>query len=137
MDDLVVSMFLSDATMNKYFTGNAIGINNEDFPGDAVPFAYQSDEEVIALKKFARAHKARRVEGPPTWLLTLRIPATYAVEHILKKEIKVVTDRPEKTVGFLKPVNAYNFPRMQPTLTHIDTVGVPESLLASGRKLFE
>ena len=93
--------------------------------------------EFTALKKFARAHRAGRVKGPPTWLLTLRIPATYAVEHILKKDIKVMTDRPEKTVGFLKPVNAYNFPRMQPTLTHIDTVGVPESLLELGRKLLE
>ena len=134
-DVLAVTMYLDDVTVGKYFTGNSVGINNKDFVGGVTPFAPESPGEEIALKKFARAHRAKYVEGPPTYLLTIKIPANCAVQHFLRREIKVLDDRPEETVGFLKPVNLYNYPKMIAEVTKIDVEGAPEELLSAGYRL--
>ena len=88
-----------------------------------------------ALKKFARAHRAQFVDGPPTILLTIKIPAKFAVQHFLAQDIKILDDRPEETVRFLKAVNSYNYPTMMPQVTHIDVEGAPEALLTEGYSL--
>ena len=134
-DYLAVSMYMDDATARKYFTANSVGIDNKGFLGEIVPFAFASPGEKIALKKFARAHRAQFVHGPPTILVTIKIPAKFAVQHFLAQEIKVLDDRPEETVGFLKAVNSYNYPTMMPQVTHIDVEGAPEALLTEGYSL--
>ena len=135
VDSLVVTMYMDDDTMQKYFTGGAVGIDNRGFLGGVVPFAPQSDGEVTALKKFARAHRSKSVKGTPRYLLTIKIPAESALEHILSKEIKIMDGRPEPTIGFALPVNTRNFPSMEAQFVEIDVPGGPDQLLKSGKDL--
>ena len=133
---LAVSMYMDEASARKYFTGVALdGIDNKHFPGNVVPFAPQSPGEVIALKKYARAHRAQYVKGPPAYLLTIKIPANFAVQHFLDQDIKVMDNRPEETVGFAKSVNQRNYPTMIPEVTAMDVQGAPEELLRAGYEL--
>ena len=134
-DFLTVSMYMDEAIARKYFSGGAVGINNQDFSGHVVPFAPESQGDQIALKKFARAHKARYVTGPPVLLLTLMIPAKSALQHILDREIKVVENRPEETVGFARPVNAANYPSMMAEITQIHVQDDQDALLQAGYEL--
>ena len=133
-DYLVVSMYLDDDTAFKYFHKGANGINNKDFPENVVPFAPQSNNEQVALKKFARAHRAGHVTGTPKHLLTIRIPSNCAVGHFVDKTIKVLDHRPEDTIGFTKPVTATNYPSMQVIWTKIDA-GISDQLLQLGLQL--
>ena len=133
-DYLEVSMYLDKATTEKYFIGNVLGIDNRDFTGYVVPFAPASEGDTIALKKYARAHRARYVTGPPILLVRIKIPARFAVDHFVAQHIKVLDDRPEATVGFTLPVNASNFPSMRAEVTHFTDVA-PEELLATGKQL--
>ena len=81
--------------MHKFFGPGSVGIDNKSFQGKVVPFAPQSEGEKIALKKFARAHRAWYVWGPPAYLLTVKIPAKFALQHFLDQDIIVVEKRPE------------------------------------------
>ena len=132
---LAAAMYMDAATMNHYFTGGAAGIDIQGWPGNVVPFAPSSEGESIALKKFARAHRARYATGPPKLLMVIKIPARFAVEHLVAKEIKVLDDRPEETIGFARPVNSRNFPSMQVDLVRIDDPEVSAELLRSGLAL--
>ena len=134
-DYLVVTMYLDEATSIKYFSAGAAGIDNQDFVGRVVPFAPHSPGDQIALKKYARAHRAGYVEGPPARLLTLKIPARFAVHHFLAQDIKVMDNRPEETVGFARPVNATYYPSLQAEVTEIDVPGGPSDLLRAGYEL--
>ena len=105
----------------KFFEGDAdtIWMKSTQFADVVVPFAYQSNDNNIALKKYARAYvKEGGPVGPPAFLLTLKIPLNYALQHFMKLDIEVM-DRPEETVGFHKVVNRLNFPNMQVQLTPI------------------
>ena len=136
-DFLEVAMYFDQATAAKYFNGASLGgIDNSHFDDSAVPFAPTSQGEQIALKKFARAYRAEHVMGPPVLLLNIKIPARFALEHFVAQEIKVVANRPEKTVGFMLPVNASNYPHMSVEVTIFDVEGVPEELLKAGLQLF-
>ena len=116
-------------------------ICNTGFKGNVVPFAPSSEErqeiDEIALKKFTRAHKVRMVTGPPILLLTIKIPSDSLVDHILRKEIKVLDDRPEPTVGFTRPVNVTNFPTMEPEVTMIEDPWLGDELLSAGYMLMQ
>ena len=132
---LAVSMYMDEETAAKYFTGNAVGINNKDFTDKVVPFAPKSKGEKIALKKFARAHRAEYISGPPVLLITIKIPADAAMQHFVDGDIKVMDRRPEKTIGFTKAVNIHNYPSMLAEVTQFDLPGTPEELLSSGYEL--
>ena len=132
---LAAAMYMDAATMNHYFTGGAAGIDIQGWPGNVVPFAPSSEGESIALKKFARAHRARYATGPPRLLIVIKIPARFAVEHLVAHDIKVLEDRPEETIGFARPVNSRNFPSMQVDLVRIDDPEVSAELLRSGLAL--
>ena len=132
---LSVSMYMDGATAAKYFTAKSAGIDNKGFTDMVVPFAPQSRGEKIALKKFARAHRANYISGPPVLLLTIKIPANAAVQHFLDRDLKVMDNRPEKTVGFTKAVNKDNYPTMLAEITEIDVPGAPEELLKAGYEL--
>ena len=134
-DYLEVSMYLDKATAKKYFSGTGLEIDNQDFSGYVVPFAPKSPGETIALKKFARAHRDGYVTGPPILLLTIKIPARFAVDHFVAQDIKVLADRPEATVGFTLTVNATNYPSMQAEVTHMDVAFAPDELLDAGLQL--
>ena len=134
-DYLVVSMYLDEATFMKYESSGAAGIDNEEYVGRVVPFAPHSPGNQIALKKYARAHKGGYVEGPPARLMTLKIPAGFAVDHFLAQDIKVMDNRPEETVGFAKPVNLTSYPSMHVEVTEIDVPGGPSELLRVGLEL--
>ena len=116
-----MSMYLSKEAKGKFFEGDpdTIEMNSTEFSDVVVPFAYQSNENYIALKKYVRAYGTEGGPvGPPAFLLTLMIPAKYALQHFMKVDIEVM-DRPEETVGFHKVVNRDNFPNMQVQLTPI------------------
>ena len=117
-----MSMYLSKEAKGKSFEGNdpdTIEMKSTDFSDVVLPFAYQSHENHMALKKYVRAYgKEGGPVGPPAFLLTLMIPANYALQHFMKVDIEVM-DRPEETVGFHKVVNRLNFPNMQVQLTPI------------------
>ena len=134
---LAVSMYMDAETAAKYFTGNSVGIDNKDFIDKVVPFAPESEGERIALKKFARAHRAKYISGPPVLLMTIKIPANAAVQHFLDRDIKVMERRPEKTIGFTRAVNIYNYPSMLPEVTQFDVPGTPEELLRMGYELLD
>ena len=123
------------ATAEIWFSGSGVGINNEDFNGSVVPFAPTSEGEVIALKKYARAHWARRVHGPPHLLLSIRIPARSALYHILAREIQVLNNRPAETIGFARAVNVTNYPSMLPEVAEINDPTVADHLLLEGMRL--
>ena len=132
---LEVSMYMDEANVEKHLTDiDFAGIDNTSFPGYVVPFAPSIPGEKIALKKFARAHKANKVKKP-THLLKIKIPAKDAVQHFLDKDIKVMEDRPEKTVAFAKRVNMQNYPSMSVELIEMDVQGGPEDLLKAGLEL--
>ena len=114
-------MYLSQEAKGKFFSGDpdTIEMNSTEFSDVVVPFAYQSNENYIALKKYARAYvKEGGPVGPPAFLLTLMIPAKYALQHFMQGDIEVM-NRPEETVGFRKVVNRRNFPNMQVQLSDI------------------
>ena len=114
-------MYLSQEAKGKFFSGDpdTIEMNSTQFSDVVVPFAYQSNENYIALKKYARAYgKEGGPVGPPAFLLTLKIPANYALQHFMQGDIEVM-NRPEETVGFHKVVNRRNFPNMQVQLSDI------------------
>ena len=68
-------------------------------------------------------------------LLKVSIPASTALAHILDGDIQImISGRPEKTIGFAKPVDSANFPTMVATLHPFDEAGV-DALLASGLEL--
>ena len=130
-----MSMFLDDAKVLQYLRNRTVDIANKDFQGEVVPFAPQSYEEYIAVKKFARAHRAGSVKGAPVLLVTVSIPARHALAHIRDLEIEYMDERPEETVAFTKPVNKTNYPSMHITLTPIDEPGAPEAFLQKGYAL--
>ena len=113
------------------------GLDNRLFQDNVVPFAVDSPGQTIALKKYARAHFAGHVDGPPVCLLTIEIPAQEALYHIVNGDIKIMLakERPEDTVGFTKPVSSVNFPSMSSHLYEIDQQK-GESILTSGLELF-
>ena len=119
-EGLVVSMYLDEATARVLLPGTSVGINNNAFKGNVVPFAPHSDGEWIALKKFARAHRAGYVRGTPDYLLNITIPDIFALQHFLDQDIKVVEGRPEKTIGFTRIVNENYYPSMKVMVTTID-----------------
>ena len=131
-----MSMYLSKEAKGKFFEGDpdTIEMNSTEFSDVVVPFAYQSNENYIALKKYVRAHRKGSVVGPPAFLLTLKIPASFALQHFMKLDIEVMTDRPEETVGFKEVVNRRNFPNMQVQLTTI-TAEESGDLLQKGVQL--
>ena len=140
---LTVSMYMDNDTVGKCFNGNSavdennfLGIKIEDFKGRGVPFAPQSEGDEIALKKFARAHRAEYVQGPPAILLTIKIPANTAVQHFLARDIQSLDDRPELTVLFMKSVNKDNYPDMKLEVKKIDAEGESEELLSAGLAFF-
>ena len=132
---LAVAMYMDEATIQHYFNGGTVGIDNQGWTGRVVPLAPSSAGEWIALKKFARAHRARYVTGPPKYLVSIRIPVRFAVEHFLAGDIKRLEDRPEETVGFTRPVNTTNYPSMKAEVTKIDTPDGPNDLLEAGYQL--
>ena len=140
MNALRVYMYLDEGTVNRYVTVSSgaqpstrsIDIDNKHFAGYVVPFGL--DEE-NALKKYARAYNAWSVKGPPVLLVSITIPANFALQHFLDQEIKVMDYRPEATVGFTMPVNTTNYPSMKPQVTEIDVPGAPEELLRAGYEL--
>ena len=132
MENLVLSMYLDERTANSIQDGC---IDNEKFKGNVAPFTYHSEGETKALKKFARAHRANFVKGPPVTLIMISIPAKAAIKHIHDGDLKMMDDRPDRTVGFAKPVNQQNFPTMKVELTTMDVPGLPEELLNSGYEL--
>ena len=134
-DVLAVTMYLDEATCGKYFSGGAVGINNKDFQGNVVPLTPQSEGEAVALKKFARAHRAGYVTGPPVYLLTIQIPVYDTVQHFLAHDLKVLDNRPEATVGFTRAVSIHNYPTMKAEVTKIDVPGGPDQLLSAGYEL--
>ena len=134
-DFLTVSMYMDKATAEKYFSSSGVGINNKHFSDSVVPFAPTSDREVIALKKYARAERRNNVQGPPHLLLTIKIPARPALDHIVAREIQVLDNRPEETIGFARAVNVTNYPSMLPEVAYINDPIVADNLLLEGRRL--
>ena len=134
-DFLTAAMYLDDATIRRYLTRPSEGINNRGWSGNVVPFAPGSEDEWIALKKFARAHEAGHVTGPPKLLMIVRIPARFAVQHFVARDIQVLNNRPEATIGFAKPVNKESFPSMHVELAVIEDEVVSSRLLTSGLQL--
>ena len=131
-DFLTAAMFLDDSTISSYLTHPSEGINNRGWPGNVVPFAPGSEDEWIALKKFARAHVVGHVTGPPKLLMIIRIPARYAVDHLVARQIQVLDNRPEETIGFAMPVNKDSFPSMHVELVKIEDPVVSSQLLQTG-----
>ena len=115
-------MYVDAQSLEAYKTGVATwlntewhnnGIDNKLFSEKLVPFAMDSPGQRVALKKYARAHRARSVQGPPVCLLHVSLPASAALGHILCGDIKIMASgRPEETVGFAKPVDQINFPQL-------------------------
>ena len=144
---LAVSMYMDQVTTQKYFTGRAVygsgdrrtwfwpSIDNELSTGMVVPFASQSFGENTALKIFARAQKAGYVEGRSTCLLTIKIPANRAVQHFLDKDIIIMENMSEETVGFMKAVNQFNYPTMSQQVIKFDVPAEREGLLRAGYEL--
>ena len=132
---LTVCMYMDSATAASYFSGGGVGINNADFTGSVVPFAPTSEGEVIALKKYARAHRANRVQGPPFLLLTIKIPACSALDHFVARDIRMVDGRPEETIGFTRAVSVTNYPSMLAEVAYIEDATVADNLLLEGRQL--
>ena len=121
-ESLNAYMYVDARSLRAYQTGVATwlntdwhnhGIDNTLFSDNVVPFAVDSPGQKVALKKYARAHRAQSVQGPPVCLLHISLPASAALGHILRGDIKIMaSERPEKTVGFAKPVDKLNFPQM-------------------------
>ena len=133
-EDLTACMFMDEATATKYFSRDGFGgINHADFAHSVVPFAPTSDGEEIALKKYARHQRYTRV--PPFLLLTIKIPARFALDHILRGEIKFPENRPEATIGFARAVNVRNYPSMLAEVQYINDPDVGEALLLEGLQL--
>ena len=129
---LEVAMYFCQDDAEQYFNVAALkGINNTHFPDKAVPFAPSSKDEQIALKKYGRAHWAGYVTGPPVLLMKVKIPAKFAFTHFVLEDIKVLK-RPEKTFGFMLPVNKANYPHMQYDVTLLGE-GVRDDLLKSAK----
>ena len=132
---LTAAMYFDNATALRYFSSEAEGIDNNGWSGNVVPFAPSSEEQWIALKKFARAYQAGYIDGPPKLLMIVRIPARFAVEHFVARDIQVLNNRPEATIGFAKPVNKDSFPSMHVELAVIEDEVVSSRLLTSGLQL--
>ena len=130
---LTVCMYMDRATAGRYFSGGGFGINNALFEDSVVPFAPTSEGEVIALKKYTRHQRHNR--APPYLLLTIKIPAPSALEHILAGDIQVLDNRPDKTIGFARVVNLDNYPSMQPEVAYFEDPIMANNLLLEGRQL--
>ena len=121
-ESLDAYMYVDARSLRAYQTGVATwlntnwhnhGIDNTLFSDNVVPFAVDSPGQQVALKKYARAHRAQSVLGPPVCLLHISLPASAALGHILRGDIKIMASgRPEETVGFAKPVDQINFPQL-------------------------
>ena len=134
MDQLVASMYTT--YLPSDWTSD--GIDNRPFSGGVVPCAIESEGEKDALKKYARAHRVQKVTNPPRYLVKIKIPAQNALYHMSRNppEIVIMTDRPEFTIGFAKPLNKTNYPTMQVHSTEIDA-GERQQILDYGRELLE
>ena len=113
-DVLAVSIFFDEEHALRFLRQeNPDGIDKRSFNGRVVPLAPQSEDESVAIIKFARAYRCGRVKGVPVLLLTLTMPARVAVAHFLQGDIYVMHEkegRPGKTVAFTKSVNRANYP---------------------------
>ena len=144
MESLDAYMYVDEQTLQAFTSGVPTwldthwqndGIDNRLFSGGVVPFACDSLGQEVALKKFARAHRAKHVQGPPRILLKVSIPAPAAVAHCLDGDIQIMlSGRPEKTIGFAKPVNNANFPSMVVSYREFNEAD-GTALLASGLEL--
>ena len=146
-ESLDAYMYVDAQSLHAYQTGVATwlntdwhnhGIDNTLFSDDLVPFAVDSPGQEVALKKYARAHRAQSVQGPPVCLLQVSLPASAALGHILCGDIKIMpSGRPEKTIGFAKPVNTVNFPNLVGTYLQLNEADGNSLLTAELELLFK
>ena len=114
-------MFLDQKTMeaiqlkmNPLFDANdesgyqCDGVDPAIFPGGEVPMKPSSPDHTIAMEWFARAHRAGRISHPPAYLLMASMPALAFLEHILRGDIVIHSER--STYGLKKAMNKTHYP---------------------------
>ena len=87
------------------------GLDPGIFPCGEVPMKFWSPDHRIALEWFARARRAGTISLPPTFLLTVSMPALRFLEHCLRGDIVIHSET--STCGFKKPVNPVNYPGLE------------------------
>ena len=74
-------------------------------------FKYYSENGEIALRHYEKAKSDGKVEGPAKWLVTITMPAAYAMRHIL--EGTMFTNARYQGFGFTVVVSPTNYPGME------------------------
>jgi len=110
------------------------GIDNKLYKGGMVPFAFPSEDEAFALQKFAHASRAGKVRGPPEYLLMGSLPWAEALGYILADppSIKILRDRPERTIAFYQPLDQVHYPGLEFDLVHVEGAREQQLLLQKG-----
>ena len=87
----------------------AAGLDPTLFPGGTVPMKLiEGDAHIIAAKGYALAHRAGKVEGPPTWLIQISIAPAELLQHLFDGSVQMIPHT--NTLAFGKLVNNENYP---------------------------
>ena len=138
-NDLVVrmEMYLDEQTAEAVATGKVgwyhgrdapnylcDGLDPATFPKKEVPMKFWRSDHSIAWEWYIRAKKNGNVNGPPKKHLVVSMPTVRFLEHCLKGNIVIYSER--FTCAFKKPVNAKYYPDLNYVLT--DDVEIPGHL---------
>ena len=87
------------------------GLDPEIFPGKEVPMKFWSPDHRIALEWYARAKRVGTTSLPPTILLMASMSAPSFLEHCLRGDIVIHSER--STCGLKKPLKNTNYPDVE------------------------
>ncbi len=113
----------------------AHGMDPKLFSTGYVPMKPASGVDLVgrdapASKGFALAHRARRVEGPPRWMVSLTLSAERVIKHLFDGLLEI---HPQiETLAFKKPINEKNYPGIADVVAHPISPDVGERLLQFG-----
>ena len=83
----------------------------------------------VASKYYALAHRARRVQGPPCWLISITLQPEDLIKSLFDGSVEIKPD--QETLAFKKEITPQNYPGITAVARRI----VPEignRLLKSG-----
>ena len=95
-----------------------------------VPMKQWCEDHRIALKYVALSHRGGMVTGPPTYLISGKLPEHASHAHLLREEIRVHAGR--CAYGFALPMSVTNYPRLQWDIGAIFDDCQAKTLLESG-----
>ena len=115
----------------EHDTWRAEGLEPTLFADGKVPMKLiEGDDHIIAAKGYALAHRAGKVEGPPTWYIQILIAPEELLQHLFDGSVQMIPHT--NTLAFGKVINRANYPCLSKLLIRPVSPEAGEQLLRTG-----